>query len=150
MKTQKMENIITVLLFFVLIASPKYIYVSQSATWNDANAYCLSTYNTTLATIENANDNNIAAGLLQPFWTALIGYTDADEEGVWISANGCPISYTNWAPGEPNDSKHTPEGENCAVMGSSGFWDDRGCPVTYGFLCNEQKYVFTLLYILYI
>jgi hypothetical protein len=34
------------------------------------------------------------------FW---IGLNDIKEEGNWVWSSGAPVTYTNWAPGEPND-----------------------------------------------
>ena len=31
-----------------------------------------------------------------------MGLNDADGNGSWLWASGEPVSYSNWAPGEPN------------------------------------------------
>lgn len=41
-----------------------------------------------------------------------IGFNDIEEEGNWVWTSGAQVTYTNWAPGEPNDYM----GEDAAVM----------------------------------
>jgi hypothetical protein len=53
-----------------------------------------------------------------------IGYTDAAEEGTWVWTSGEDPGYTDWAPGEPNNSDGN---ENVAVMnawGTTDQWND--------------------------
>ena len=59
-------------------------------------------------------------GSQEHFW---IGFNDLDVEGSWEWVSGEPISYTNWAEGEPNNSNE----EDAAVMN----WDPYG-PGLYG------------------
>jgi hypothetical protein len=56
-----------------------------------------------------------------------IGFTDSAVEGTWVWASGEAVTYTNWAPGEPNDSMPPPIGEDFAVLNwdsSTGAWND--------------------------
>jgi YVTN family beta-propeller protein len=41
-----------------------------------------------------------------------IGFNDIEEEGNWVWTSGAQVTYTNWAPGEPNDYM----GEDAAAM----------------------------------
>jgi hypothetical protein len=60
----------------------------------------------------------------------VIGFTDTAQEGLWRWVSGEPTTYTNWRPGEPNNSgnedyaifnwRHA--GEPPSVPG--GFWND--------------------------
>ena len=62
-----------------------------------------------------------------------LGLQDYVHEGrwVWNSNKGQP-SYTNWAPGEPNNSKAHEGGEDCVQLyGSTGKWDDAWCEQVY-------------------
>ena len=49
-----------------------------------------------------------------------IGLNDRDDEGNYVWSNGeplCPGSYTNWAPGEPNNNDNLdPDGQDCAQL----------------------------------
>ena len=61
-------------------------------------------------------------GAMDILW---LGASDIDEEGVFRWVNGEPFSYTNWCPGEPNNS--TEDGivfQNCLHMYADGTWDD--------------------------
>ena len=51
-----------------------------------------------------------------------LGFTDRRTEGTWLSMDDwTPISYANWAPGEPNDWGIR---EDHAIMKSGGKWND--------------------------
>ena len=53
-----------------------------------------------------------------------LGFNDSTTEGAWVWQSGAAVSYTNWASGEPNDSR----GEDCAEMYSNnGQWNDTDC-----------------------
>ena len=83
---------------------------------------------------ENANEN---ADLLNAFKTVrpqvgvvMIGMSDLKSEGKWMKSNGEPVTYFNWATGEPNDAKimnNGMQGEDYAVIRIlSGKWNDHG------------------------
>jgi hypothetical protein len=60
-----------------------------------------------------------ALGVDRRVW---IGLTDEGSEGDWRWTDGSPVSFTNWNPGEPNNSGGT---EHYAeLLGSSGLWND--------------------------
>src|SRR5262249_23259674 len=51
------------------------------------------------------------------------GLTDAAMEGTFVWVSGEPVTYTNWNPGEPNNSGGN---ENYTEMlGSNGQWNDQ-------------------------
>lgn len=49
-------------------------------------------------------NSTILADDAYPFAYFWIGFTDRDTEGVFTWASGEPVSFTNWAPGEPNNA----------------------------------------------
>lgn len=66
------------------------------------------------------------------FW---IGYSDAQQEGVWRWASGETPGFQRWSPGEP--SNHTPDDDYAHMWGSGhtnpGTWNDlMGNGVGYG------------------
>ena len=75
-----------------------------------------------VATFLSGNANN------NTYWT---GLTDRDSEGTFVWVTGEPVNYTNWNPGEPNNSGsdedygvinwHFPVGSSDAVLGD---WND--------------------------
>jgi hypothetical protein len=56
--------------------------------------------------------------LLGHFW---IGLSDAAEEGTWVWSSGEPVSYTNWASGEPNSGSSY---DYALVHSDDGLWYD--------------------------
>ena len=56
-------------------------------------------------------------------WTAgvMVGGNDAANEGTWVWDSGEPWTYSNWAPGEPNDFG---SGEDYLQLLSGGTWND--------------------------
>ncbi len=58
-----------------------------------------------------------------------IGYSDAETEGQWKWVSGEHSTYTNWAPGEPNN--YNCDQDYALMTIYSGVWDDIGS-------CNPQ------------
>jgi gliding motility-associated-like protein len=72
-----------------------------------------------------------------------LGLTDAQQEGTFIWLDGTPLTYTNWSPGEPNNTIppccnipiigcQPPDircqyGEDCLQMYGNGLWNDWSC-----------------------
>ena len=57
----------------------------------------------------------------QPSW---IGLNDITEEGQWVWNNGEPLTYTNWALQEPNNTSIGDE--DYVILGPSGKWQNFG------------------------
>ncbi|MBA3899945.1 MAG: HYR domain-containing protein, partial [Bacteroidetes bacterium] len=73
-----------------------------------------------LATISSAAENAFVSSLSPNYmW---IGFTDRDVEGTFKWVTNEPVTYTNWAPGEPNNAGN----EDWAVInwGGSAKWND--------------------------
>ncbi|KAG7172288.1 Neuronal pentraxin-2-like 4 [Homarus americanus] len=70
-----------------------------------------------------------------------VGATDAASDGSWLKfITNTPLTYTAWAPGEPNDGHKS----NCVVMKKSlSKWGDVACKDEYCFSClkNKSKYL---------
>ena len=125
------------------VDSTFYIVVTTRKNWQDANNYCISEYESTLATITN-NDDNVAlrgavanAGLNsgEDVW---IGYNDRNSEGSFSWVDGTSNSFTKWSGGEPNNSGE----EDCVESWTSGGnWNDQKCDQSRYFVCNYPKYV---------
>jgi len=98
-------------------------------TWDQCNAYCPTSYpGATMFCINNAAENAWIRGQFTNFNLYYIGYTDMPPYGGgigtkqygWVS--GCSSTYTNWAPGQPNNQNNNQD--YAAVDPSSGTWDD--------------------------
>ena len=77
--------------------------IKQEMTWDNANQYCYDNFGTELATIKNAQENQLIideVGLQKTVW---IGMNDRVVEGPlgWIDGYNVPGMYTNWEDGEP-------------------------------------------------
>ncbi|KAB0389673.1 hypothetical protein E2I00_010245 [Balaenoptera physalus] len=55
---------------------------------------------------------------------AYLSMTNDKKEGRFTYPTGEPLVYSNWAPGEPNNSRGS---ENCVEIYSNGKWNDRAC-----------------------
>lgn len=96
-----------------------------SAGWNSAAAIA-QMLGTHLVTIDNAEENEWVRlnfgnlnGVDRRIW---IGLTDTAVEGTFAWADGSPVNYTNWNPGEPNNSGGAEDWAE--LLGSNGRWND--------------------------
>ena len=77
-------------------------FLTTSTTWTDAQAQAIAAGGN-LVTINDAAEQNWLSnvfGTTELFW---IGLTDRVTEGVFQWVSGQPVTYTNWAPREPNN-----------------------------------------------
>jgi hypothetical protein len=89
-----------------------------------------------LVDIANFNKNTAVANVSAPYGAAWIGLTDEAVEGVWEWEGGTPFGFSNWWPGEPNNSGGS---ENCIGInfGSLSYWNDWTCNTTLPFVCEQ-------------
>ncbi|MBI4198965.1 MAG: lectin [Chloroflexi bacterium] len=98
----------------------------QCGAWSACEVEALS-QGSHLVTVNNASEQSwlvTTFGGGELFW---IGFTDQAVNGTWQWISGQPVTYTNWASGEPNDF-WGPASENWAAMNwsSPGRWVDFG------------------------
>lgn len=87
-------------------------FVGMDISWFDAKDDCEADGGH-LVSITSEQENETLLGLLQvaanegqacpPGRYVWIGFTDQDQEGQWEWITGEPVSYLNWAAGEPNN-----------------------------------------------
>lgn len=66
-----------------------------------------------------------------------LGATDSVSDGDWRRfKDGAPLSYTAWAPGEPNDG---PKSDCIVLKKSLSKWGDVDCKDEYCFSCLKDK-----------
>ncbi|XP_052676540.1 perlucin-like protein isoform X2 [Crassostrea angulata] len=108
-------------------------------TWSGAQAKCVAE-NSGLVEIETEAENNflkdVAAKtfLNGQFWT---GGNDIDVEGQWRwVTSGNPFTFTDWGPGEPND---TGGNEDCMLLlSNTGYtWNDLPCSTNSLYICEK-------------
>ncbi|XP_056423932.1 pulmonary surfactant-associated protein D-like [Hyla sarda] len=108
----------------VKIAGDK-IYISDGtqAVYDVAKSTCTMA-GAQLASPQNSDENQAVLAIRTQYGVSpFLGINDIMTEGTFRYSNGEVISYTNWAPNEPNQSG----AENCVEMYETGKWNDRSC-----------------------
>jgi len=92
-----------------VIEGPKHFgghtyYLLQNATWHDSDLIA-SEMGGYLVTVNSEAENEWLVNEFSPgrnryLWT---GFTDQDSEGVFVWTSGDPVTYTNWAPDQPDN-----------------------------------------------
>jgi glucose/arabinose dehydrogenase len=100
----------------------RYVLTTSAKTWEAAQTEAQS-LGGNLVTINDAAEETWLRqtfGVTEGFW---IGLSDRTVEGQFQWINGEPVTYTNWAPGEPNNSGGN---QDYAWLNftSTGQWDD--------------------------
>lgn len=107
-----------------------YFLNKTSMTGAQAQAFA-NNFGANLISIQNQAENdcimNALNNLNDPTVSSIIwiGFSDEITEGSFIWYDGAPITYTNWAPGEPNNVG--PSGEDCVQIYPNGSWNDLPC-----------------------
>jgi len=75
-----------------------------------------------LATIRSAAENAwlVSSVTASPAW---IGFTDEAQEGLWVWRSGEPVTFENWAPGEPDDGGAGQDACSFNELGAETFSD---------------------------
>jgi len=108
---------------------------NEMKNWHDAQQTC-QTEGGNLVTVDTPKINNILKSERGRLW---IGASDLKEEGIFVWTNGKPLSYNNWAPGEPNN--YGRRGEDCVEVNfrAPGLWNDNGCNKKRKFMCEIAR-----------
>ncbi len=67
----------------------------------------------------------------QGWW---IGASDLSSESKFEWADGRPLTWSNWADGQPNNSQC---GQDCTVLEDDGRWADKHCEQHLPFVCSQ-------------
>ncbi len=99
-------------------------YLLSADSWTASQSFAL-TLGGNLVTINDALENQWVASRFGQTNFLWIGFNDARIEGTFEWVSGETPGYTNWAPGEPNN---TPPGEDYVniypLSFSTGQWND--------------------------
>ncbi len=105
-----------------------YFYNPQSLTGTAAQAFAQG-LGASLISIQSATENACiindlnSKGLGGIIW---MGFGDEAVEGIFEWYDQSPVSYTNWAPGEPNNAGGD---EDCTQIYPDGQWNDLPCNI---------------------
>ena len=126
-----------------------YVYnLDTVSTWNEAKQYC-ENQGGYLATITSPEENEFVYSYLKNnfgYESAYFGFTDQDEEGIWVWDNGEVSSYTNWHSGEPNGENPNEDFAMFYYKYSDGTWNDgdfgkRTVNSGVAFICEWGEYI---------
>ncbi|XP_077991767.1 perlucin-like isoform X2 [Glandiceps talaboti] len=68
-----------------------------------------------------------------------IGITDREVEGTFRWSDNTPLTYSNWSPPQPDNSKGIEDyGQLNREYG--GQWNDKSCESKQGFVCQKEYY----------
>ena len=99
-------------------------YRLSNSNWSDAEAFATGVLGGHLATIDDAAENTFVRATFADapgsgrVW---IGLNDAATEGAFVYTSGAPFVYSNWDPGEPNNSN---DEDYVAMYSGNGRWVD--------------------------
>lgn len=99
--------------------------VGSVSTYSQAQAYCAN-MGGYLAIIGSQAENSFLYEYIKScgFKSAYFGLTDEAKEGTWMNVDGTPVSYTNWAQGEPNNESNEEDYGMFYYKYTSGQWND--------------------------
>ena len=128
-----------------------YFFSTYALNMDDAMVVC-KTWGGKLAKVDNVEQQNLINASVDdvPYY---IGLNDVAKEGEWRwstgkSRDGPLATFTNWAPGEPNNYNTADGKENCAVLNVSGTlggnnysgkWNDVPCDYKQRFICQQSS-----------
>ena len=86
-----------------------------------------------VATVKNAEMNAFFRNAADGDSAIMIGLNDATTEGTFVWDNGDPVTYTNWAAGQPDAA--FPDEDYVRIKSIDGTWEDyrRGISHRYVF-----------------
>lgn len=114
-----------------------YLFFLAPLNWEQAQGQC-ALLGYSLVTIDNSAEENWLATKEAAYGGGVwwIGYNDKGFENIWGWAAPPTASYTNWAPGEPNNYQNN---EDCAVDNwNAGRWNDYPCTITAKYICERN------------
>ena len=113
-----------------------YLFFNAPVTWYTAKAYC-EALGGHMVTISSVEENQFVWNLCGNGFT-WIGGTDASGEGNWQWVTGEDFAYSNWYPGQPDNSLGGDEGGEhyLHLRLDDGLWNDNQGHVQFPFVCE--------------
>jgi hypothetical protein len=111
-----------------------YLAESQSATWTDAFGACQMWGGGLVIIDSREEDELIGQHIAATSWT---GASDLVQEGRMLWIGGAPVTFANWAPGQPDDFQGR---EDCVVKTMpAGSWNDLPCRNLNAYVCERRE-----------
>eukprot|EP01084_Bolivina_argentea_P155483 270945_1 len=119
----------------------KYVMVSDSLNWTNADNYCKSKYKTSLASMHSIEDYNELSLVCRNI-NCWIGLNDWNTENIFEWSDGSPFLWTTtnsewpWRIGNP-DNNGGNNSENCVELLLNGVYEfnDAQCQFEYAPIC---------------
>lgn len=118
---------------------------SSNYTFVEAENYCITNFDTNLASIHSSSDNDESLNTrIYGNLSTWIGLSDNITDGIWKWNDGSVWDYSNWAQsGQPDGGSSA----NCvAILNNTSIygankWDDRMCNSGWHkqFICNKKS-----------
>ncbi len=103
----------------VVVGTHAYQTIATSQTWAQAQAQAIQLGGTLpIITSQSINNEVLQASNGVSSW---IGSDDPTSTGHFVNADGSPLTYTNWSPGEPNNIGSETVDE---MYGNNGLWNN--------------------------
>uniref|UniRef100_A0AAZ3SI15 C-type lectin domain-containing protein n=2 Tax=Oncorhynchus tshawytscha TaxID=74940 RepID=A0AAZ3SI15_ONCTS len=124
----------------------QYHLITNNMNWTDAQSYCRAHY-TDLATVDDMEDLNRLMTSVSRYYWSWIGLKKGDSmKWHWSLADRHfyregETEFRNWDTG-------TPQNGNCALMSTSGLWNNTSCDDQHHFICYDGKQVTNQTYVL--
>uniref|UniRef100_A0A667X7Y7 C-type lectin domain-containing protein n=1 Tax=Myripristis murdjan TaxID=586833 RepID=A0A667X7Y7_9TELE len=116
-----------------------YYFSTDTKTWSEAHAYCLSQRGGDLVSITSPEEEQYVTGRLDPSHFDLwIGLSTLVRVRRYSWSDDTPLLHTNWGPGEPNNFD---DREECVEMvsnnnGNYSWWNDLNCDAHQDWICK--------------
>uniref|UniRef100_A0A3Q3LI79 Ladderlectin-like n=1 Tax=Mastacembelus armatus TaxID=205130 RepID=A0A3Q3LI79_9TELE len=115
-----------------------FTYVPTAKTYRLSEVNCRS-LGGNLASVHDAEEYAVIQKVISDAkGTGLIWIGGHDiTQGKWKWTDGTPFTYTNWAPGQPDNWK---DDENCLQISTEGrwFWNDLDCQTPLPSVCVRK------------
>ncbi len=109
----------------------RFVFISNSKTWKDAQSYCRQYY-TDLVIIQNQTENNQLRVLINPYTNAWIGLF----RDVWKWSDETNVSTSSFTRLPLQSWLHSP----CGVSDPGGIMSYQVCSNVLPFLCMHRKF----------
>ncbi|XP_069737677.1 CD209 antigen-like protein A isoform X2 [Phaenicophaeus curvirostris] len=113
-----------------------YFFSSTAKPWLDAKYDCAK-FNARLVIIDTEEENRFLASRITDNHVFWLGLSDVEDEGNWQWVDRRSPSFVSWNNGEPNNAGYN--GEDCAIIYSSGHWNDIACSSNEAWICERRS-----------